>query len=162
LQALKANSGAVVYRIQDSSVDYLAGQKIGGVKIEPGAVSSQMLDVVRLFYKTYFLLFVSTEIKSGDLQIQKQKVNGTTVLKVQQYADGIRILDKQWTIVFDRDGYISRVTSRPADPRSLSVNRTPAINQSAAIAQILQADKALSGNGAVQSTDRFSFELCLL
>lgn len=162
LQKLKKESVAVVYRIRGDSIDYLAGIQIGGFKINPRSSRRAMLQVIRKFYRSYFRLFVSSKVKYRDLKIEKVKSGGRTVVKIQQYVNGIRLLDKRWTIVFDKKGYLSRVSARPVDPSTITVSLKPKIKEKSALKKIMEADELIFPERKTRKEDKFDIELCLL
>lgn len=162
LQKLKKESEALVYRIYDSYIDYLAGKKIGGFKITAESGTNEIQQIVHDFYQKHFLIFVSNEIKNENLKVEKVKFNGSTIVKVQQYLDGIMMVDKKWTIIFDKNGYLCCVTSKPADPKTITISRVPQIDQKKALENIIVADIPVFNGRTIQPEDRFDFKLGFL
>ena len=143
LTRLRAASEALVYRISGDRVDVLLGRRLGGEALPESPGAAGVEDFVTGFYGAHWPVFSASVLPVGSLRVERVRPGSPKVVEVQQYVDGIPVADARWTLVFDGDGYLTRVMGAPFDPARITVARRPAVAAEDAVALAL-ADETIT------------------
>lgn len=140
LDRLREASEALVYRIRGDHVDLLIGRKIGGVCLAPARDVAAVQAFVDRFYTEFGTVFSGSRLAENRLRVQRVRSAGTTLAELGQYVDGVPVVDACWTLIFDRQGYLTHVTGAPFDPARLTASVQPALDADRAIVLSLEHD----------------------
>ncbi len=132
LKALTVNSGPFVYKSRNGFVDFLAGYRIGNIKVKNVKQEKSFYDAVNEFFKTYHLLFgLKPEFPelAGEFPVQGK---GYYKIKFSQRIENVAVKDSLFTIFFDTEGYIFQVTGRPFSTEELKIDTNPGLTKEGA------------------------------
>ena len=132
LARLRASSEALVYR------------KLGGAVLAAPRDAAAVQAFVNRFYRDHRAVFGGSAVPDGSLRVERVRSGERTVAEVRQQVDGTPVDDARWTLVFDRDGYLTRVTGAPFDPARLTVARSPKVDAAQAVAAALEHESLAS------------------
>ena len=141
LKRLRATSEALLYRVSGDQVDVLLGRRLGGEALPESRDAASVQDFVTRFYSAHWTLFSSSAFPEEGLRVERVRSGSPMVAEVQQYVDGIPVADARWTLVFDADGYLTRVMGAPFDSARITVARRPAVAADEAVALALSHEK---------------------
>lgn len=149
LERLRTVSAAVAYRLKGDRVELLVGRKIGGRALSAARDARAVHDFADRFYREYGALFSASVFPENSLRVESTRSVATTVAKLQQYVDGIPVVDARWTMIFDVTGFLTHVTGAPFDPAGISVDTRPHLDGDRAIVLVLEHLSQLLGKGAL-------------
>jgi hypothetical protein len=134
LSKLRNASGPLVYRVKGNRIDFLLGRRLGGFALDETRNAEAVRAFVTRFYGEHDQVFNASPLAKGSLRVERVRFGVHTVADVQQFIDGIPVIDARWTLVFNRDGYLTQVTGSPVDPARITVSRRSEITSDDAIA----------------------------
>ena len=140
LGRLRDASGPLVYRIKRNHIDLLLGRKLGGFALDEPRNKETVEIFVRRFYRAHGDVFSASPLPEGSLRVERVRFGPTTVAEVRQFVDDVPVIDARWTLIFDRDGYLTQVTGAPFDPARITVPRRSELTADQAIAFALQQE----------------------
>ena len=138
LNRLRDASGPLVYRIKGNRIDWLLGRRLGGFALDEARTVETVQIFVRRFYGAHGDVFSASPAADNSLRVERVRFGSTTVAEVRQFVDGIPVVDARWTLVFDRDRYLTQVTGAPFDPTRITAPRRSEITAEQAIGFALQ------------------------
>jgi hypothetical protein len=156
LARLRSASEALVYRVSGDRVDLLVGRKLGGAALAPPRDAAAVQAFVNRFYRDHRAVFGGSAFPDGSLRVEHVRSGERTVADVRQHVGDTPVEDARWTLVFDRDGYLTRVTGAPFDPVRLSVARQPKIDAEQAVAAALEHESLASDD--VEASPRLAIQ----
>lgn len=116
----------------------LVGRRIGGISLPATRTLEDVQDFVNRFYEENGAVFGSSAIPAGAISVGRMRRGPVTVVEVSQVVGGIPVSHARWTMIFDRQGFLTLVTGGPVDPAAATVSLRPTVDADEAIARALR------------------------